>query len=203
MENKEYLNEQKYQAAEKSITLGAILVLVIGLLIGGFLIYKGVSKPGTDKVDTLKVQLENKKRELESEGVKFDESAEYQDGKTYDLKIITEALDPSFPHCNFDEYKNNSLTKEYCAAKNSTDDFSSGVFIMIGIFICVVTVMISGSILIFAKRRHILAFGMQQTMPLAKEGIEKMAPTVGNAAGEIAKGITSGIKSGLNSESDK
>lgn len=203
MENKEYLNEQKYQAAEKSITLGAILVLVIGLLIGGFLIYKGVSKSGTNKVDTLKVQLENKKRELESEGVKFDESTEYQDGKTYDLKIITEALDPSFPHCNFDEYKNNSLTKEYCAAKNSTDDFSSGVFIMIGIFICVVTVMISGSILIFAKRRHILAFGMQQTMPLAKEGIEKMAPTVGNAAGEIAKGITSGIKSGLNSERDK
>lgn len=122
---------------------------------------------------------------------------------TINLKNITKALDPSFPHCNFDEYKNNSLTKEYCAAKNITDDFSSGVFIMIGIFICVVTVMISGSILIFAKRRHILAFGMQQTMPLAKEGIEKMAPTVGNAAGEIAKGITSGIKSGLNSERDK
>ena len=40
-------------------------------------------------------------------------------------------------------------------------------------------------------------------MPLAKEGIKKMAPTVGNAAGEIAKGITSGIKSGLNSERDK
>ncbi len=40
-------------------------------------------------------------------------------------------------------------------------------------------------------------------MPLAKEGIEKMAPTVGNAAGEITKGITSGIKSGLNSERDK
>lgn len=40
-------------------------------------------------------------------------------------------------------------------------------------------------------------------MPLAKEGIEKMAPTVGNAAGKIAKGITSSIKSGLNSERDK
>ena len=40
-------------------------------------------------------------------------------------------------------------------------------------------------------------------MPLAKEGIEKMAPTVGNASWEIAKGITSGIKSGLNSERDK
>lgn len=44
---------------------------------------------------------------------------------------------------------------------------------------------------------------MQQTMSLAKEGIEKMTPTVGNAVGEIAKGITSGIKSGLNSEIDK
>ena len=77
MENKEYLNEQKYQTTEKSITLGAILVLVIGLLIGGLLIYKGVSKPETNKVDTFKVQLENKKSELESEGVKFDEFAEY------------------------------------------------------------------------------------------------------------------------------
>lgn len=35
-------------------------------------------------------------------------------------------------------------------------------------------------------------------MPLTKEGIEKMAPTVGNAVGsigkEIAKGIAEGIK---------
>ena len=30
-----------------------------------------------------------------------------------------------------------------------------------------------------------------------------MVPTVGNEAGEIAKGLTSGIKSGLNSERDK
>lgn len=197
-ENK-YLNEQKYQKAEKSITLVAVLVLVVGLCIGGFLIYRGVAKPATSKVDELKVQLETKKQELESKGIKFNEFAKYSDGEEYDLKIITKALDPSFPNCEFDEYKNNSLTKEYCAAKNSTGDFASTGSIMFGAFICIATCMIAGSIFMFAKRRHILAFSAQQVMPVAKEGINEMAPTIGNAAGEIAKGI----KKGLNDADDE
>ena len=100
-ENK-YLNEEKYQKAEKSITLVAILVLVVGLCIGGFLIYKGVAKPGTSKVEELKVQLETKKSELEAKGIKFSNFTKYSDGEAYDLKIITNALDPSFNHCAFD-----------------------------------------------------------------------------------------------------
>ena len=47
-----------------------------------------------------------------------------------------------------------------------------------------------------------MAFGMQQTMPLAQEGIEKMAPTVGNAAGTIAKDVAAGIKEGINSNQE-
>lgn len=191
-ENK-YLNEEKYQKAEKSITLVAILVLVVGLCIGGFLIYKGVAKPGTSKVEELKVQLETKKSELEAKGIKFSSFTKYSDGEAYDLKIITNALDPSFNHCAFDEYKNNSITKEYCAAKNSTGDFASSGSTMLGIFICVATCMISGFIFMVAKRRHILAFQAQQVMPVAKEGIDEMAPTIGNAAGEIAKGIKKGL----------
>jgi len=191
-ENK-YLNEEKYQKAEKSITLVAILVLVVGLCIGGFLIYKGVAKPGISKVEELKVQLEAKKSELESKGVKYSEFAKYSDGEEYELKIITKALDPSFPNCEFDEYKNNSITKEYCAAKNSTGDFASTGSTMFGAFICIATCMISGFIFMVAKRRHILAFQAQQVMPVAKEGIDEMAPTIGNAAGEIAKGIKKGL----------
>lgn len=191
-ENK-YLNEEKYQKAEKSITLVAILLLVVGLCIGGFLIYRGVAKPGASKVEELKVQLETKKSELEAKGVKYNTFAKYSDGEAYDLKIITNALDPSFDHCAFDEYKNNSITKEYCAAKNSIGDFESSSFTMIGTFICISTCMISGFILIFAKQRHIAAFQAQQVMPVAKEGIEEMAPTLGKAAGEIAKGIKKGL----------
>lgn len=192
-ENK-YLNEEKYQKAEKSITLVAILILAIGLCIGGFLIYKGVAKPGTSKVEDLKVQLENKKSELEAKGIKFSSTTEYSDGEEYDLKIITNALDPNFDNCAFDEYKNNSITKEYCVAKNSTGEFASTGSIMLGVFICIATCMISGFVFIFAKQRHIVAFQAQQVMLVAKEGIDEIAPTIGNAAGEIAKGIKKGLE---------
>ena len=42
--------------------------------------------------------------------------------------------------------------------------------------------------------REISAFTTQQQMPVAKEGIEKMAPSVGVAAKEIAKGVKEGLK---------
>ena len=64
---------------------------------------------------------------------------------------------------------------------------------MIGGFIIIASCMIAGSIYIFGKRREIAAFTTQQVMPVAKEGIDEMAPTVGNAVGEIAKGIKKGL----------
>lgn len=196
MNEKEYLSEEKYQKTEKILTLVAVLLLVVGLSIGGFFIYNGIAKPGTAKVEELKVELENKMKELKDKGVKYNDFAEYTDGDEYDLKVITEALDPSINHCNLNEYKEHPLTKEYCAAKNSVDEFASSGKIMIGVFICFATLMFSIFILLIAKRRHIIAFQAQQAMPVAKEGIDKMAPTIGNAAGEIAKGI----KKGLNDE---
>ena len=50
-----------------------------------------------------------------------------------------------------------------------------------------------GIILIISHRRGIAAYTTQQVMPVAQEGINKMAPTIGNAAKEIAKGIKEGI----------
>ena len=52
---------------------------------------------------------------------------------------------------------------------------------------------IGGMIMLIAHRREITAFTTQQVMPVAKEGINEMAPTIGNAAGEIAKGIKKGL----------
>ena len=49
-----------------------------------------------------------------------------------------------------------------------------------------------------AYGREIIAFQAQQTIPVAKEGIEKMAPT----AGVVVKEITKGIKEGLNEVSN-
>lgn len=54
--------------------------------------------------------------------------------------------------------------------------------------------MAAGGITLFVShRREITAYTTQQVMPVAQEGIDKMAPTIGNAAGEIAKGIKKGI----------
>lgn len=71
--------------------------------------------------------------------------------------------------------------------------------------------MIALMLFMTAKRRSIMAFTAQQTMPVAQEGIEKMAPTIGKAGaniakemapvyGEIAKEIGNGIKEGMKDE---
>ena len=61
--------------------------------------------------------------------------------------------------------------------------------------------IIAGGVTMFiGHRREITAFTVQQTMPVAQEGIEKMAPTVGSAAKEIAKGIKEGINEADNRE---
>lgn len=53
-----------------------------------------------------------------------------------------------------------------------------------------------GQALFIGHAREIQAFAAQQSMPVAKEGIEKMAPTIGEAAKEISKGVAEGIEEG-------
>lgn len=71
-----------------------------------------------------------------------------------------------------------------------------GMLIAIGLGLIPPTLMISGMLFLIYKKREITIFTTQQTMPIAQEGIEKMAPTIGDAAGSIAEGITKGIKKG-------
>ena len=79
MENKKFLNEERYQKNKKKITMVAILVLIIGLLVGGGLIATGISKQRkinsnysqnskaklTKQLATEKQNLENSKATLE------------------------------------------------------------------------------------------------------------------------------------------
>lgn len=82
------------------------------------------------------------------------------------------------------------------------------VLFILGTFIIIATCMIFASITMVTKRREIAAFGAQQMMPIAQEGMEKMSPTIGKVGGEIAKNmvpvygeiakeISKGIKEGL------
>lgn len=120
------------------------------------------------------------------------------------IKTIDQALSSTFSSCEL-SISDNSYTENYCSIKkqlnNINNDFNKKhdafnciPFYMFGGFIIVASCMIAGSIYAFAKRREILAFGVQQVMPVAQEGIDKMAPTMGNVAKEITKGIKDGLK---------
>lgn len=103
------------------------------------------------------------------------------------------------------EFNSNSYTEKYCSLKKQldnlnnesvrkSDSYSTIPFYMFGGFIIIASCMIAGSIYAFAKRREILAFSAQQVMPVAKEGIEEMTPTVSKSVEEITKGIKNGLK---------
>ena len=102
---------------------------------------------------------------------------------------------------NFNSMSNDGINIDVSGVQNT----ASGIFGNIGLFAIgsfMLTIgfglTIAGGIIMFiAHRREIIAYTTQQVMPIAQEGIEKMAPTIGKATGEIAKGIASGLKEGL------
>lgn len=76
-----------------------------------------------------------------------------------------------------------------------------GFFVGAGVVI-IVFGMTAGGLYSWAYGRNITAFSAQQTMPVAQEGLEQMAPTLGKISEEITKGITKG-KSQNQKNSDK
>jgi len=90
--------------------------------------------------------------------------------------------------------------------EDNTKDIASGAFGSVGIMIVgsifgtigFILLVAGGVIMLVAHKREITAYTVQQTMPLAQEGIEKMAPTVGSAIGTVGKELAKGIKEGIN-----
>lgn len=146
------------------------------------------------------------------------------------IEMIDDALDESFDHCGLTELKNNKNTAKYCSFKNQLNEFTefnkkfassdSTPFYMIGAFVIIVGSMIAFVIFMTAKGRERAAFGAQQILPIAQEGMEAMVPTVGKVAKEMipvvkesmeeltpamkdaAKEITKGIKEGMKDEKE-
>ena len=201
MLKEELLNEGKFQKTKNKLRIIILVVWLIFIALGIFLIYKGLGNNSSDKLLSIENKLKEQKESLEASGLKYNTFATYSDGDLYNLKIITEVLDPSFSYCSFDEYKNNSITSEYCSLKNSNSSFAKTSFLMFGGFIIIAASMFCGVLyLSIIKRREIMAYTIQQVMPVAKEGIDKISPTIAKATGNIAKEVTKGIKEGLKDE---
>ena len=201
---KEFLTEENYERGKKKAVTIALIVLVFGLLIGGSLIATGIIK--TSQVETTSSTARTKETiQLEIDSLNS-ELASLKAKKNQEL--TTNGFSEEYYRLDNEieskQSKISNLKTEIWKAEsgfNSTkDSISKAKYVplyMFGSFIIIASCMISGSIYLFAKRREITAFTAQQVMPVAQEGIEKMAPTIGDAAESVAQGITKGVKEGL------
>lgn len=93
------------------------------------------------------------------------------------------------------EFMQNDFSEKYYELEEQLEKYDSKyIFIGIGSVILIFSGVISLGIFITSKKREINAFYVQQSMPIAQEGIEKISPSVGVAAKEISKGIKEGMK---------
>ena len=207
MENKKYLNEEQYQKTSKKLFSIGVGIIIFGVVVAAIMAITKIDfGPKVSKEELqqelaqLKPALQQRYDELESKG--FDESWDYKDEEGYEMALIDIALDPSNSTCEHSSrYSDNDTTREYCEVKAQIYELDKpkmnggSLFIIVPSLMVLMPCLAIGSMLILtSKRREVNAFIVQQSMPIAKEGIEKMAPSAGVAAKEIAKGIKEGLK---------
>ncbi len=74
--------------------------------------------------------------------------------------------------------------------------FALFVIGMFGLFLGGLLATIGGVMLFVGYQREIKAFTTQQAMPVVKETVNEVTPTVASAAGSIAKEVSKGIAEG-------
>ena len=163
-EKKEYLNEEQFQKNKKKIIKISLIVLIAGVLIGVGLIITGVVKSKNDETTLPKINLE------------VDEKTEKM-GNSQAFDNITGSF--------------GTFSKEF---EDSRKKIKVAPYYMFGSFIILASAMVAGGIYFFAIRREIAAFQTQQVMPIAQEGMEKMAPSIGKVGGEIAREVAKAKK---------
>lgn len=245
MEDKKYLNEETFQKNKKKITKVALIVLIVGVVIGLGLIITGLilSHNATGINIDINSEQENSETLRDESEVQADINTIQPKINSLNSEILAlelELLDIQMSEGMTDNYYTKQQEKESKETEllnlndklkkyknelskiqsNNNDDNMNGQieqfenifnttsnkisksryipFYMFGAFVIIASCMISLSIYMFAKRREIMAFTTQQVMPVAKEGIDEMTPTVGSAVGTIGKELAKGIKDGLN-----
>ncbi len=177
MDNQKLLSEEKYQRNNAKVKKVGKMLLIIGvitLVISIALIIIGFVSTGNSASNA------------------FD-------------KVGSNAIN------NFNSMDQNTVINEAQNTFNSTKDTAKGMFGSVGLFalggflnfIGFALTIAGGVVMFIAHRREITAYTTQQVMPVAQEGIEKITPTVANAAGSIAQSISKGIQEGKNEVGNK
>lgn len=214
--NNKFLNEENYQRGKKKIMAAALVILVLGLLAGSALIAKGAiesSKVSSSSDTTSETTNKRSKEEIQAEIDALNAelvSLKAQKNQEFMANAFSEEYYRLSNEISSRESKVMNLENEIWKIDSGYNDIEDSIeknslsigkskyysYYLFGGFIIVASCITSISIYLFAKRREILAFTTQQVIPVAKEGIDEIAPTIGNATKEIAKGISSGLKEG-------
>lgn len=201
MGTKQYLNEERYQKNKKKLIWLAFIILIISILGGVSLILTGQQKGKEhellvqEKSNLIQGKLDNIKIEKEKLEQKISE-------KNYECNSMDMRAEGWFANVNKCHDEVSNLRKDLTGLNSKEIDLKheieenqenpaiifyvlSGLSIFLGIIISI-------SIFTTAKGREIAAFGAQQMMPIAQEGMDAIAPSIGNIAKEISKGIKNG-----------
>lgn len=212
----EYLNEESYESGKSKLKIIICVIALIGLAIGGGLIYLGINRTNPERIESLTNELNVAKEELvtlkkslteknkpttdqikklerepfrgftEDYYEKQDQIAELKESIKEDTKTI-EDINYVFEHgCTFNH--NTNLNK-YCDLYNTLERANNKTysipFYMFGGFVIVAVLMSIIPFIFMLKGREITSFVTQQGLPIAKESVEKMGPSVAKVAKDI------------------
>lgn len=226
MERGGFLNEKKYQKTKKMMLIVALVVFFGGLIGGGALIMTGVMKAQSNERE--RIEWENQTvAELQEDVVTLSREIEELEVRLSDLrgqwaesKDFAESVKLNDEISKIEVEKASKKTDLWMKENelklgNGGGLFSSTMPIMgeeTGYYfgggaVILVSAMIALMITLIAKRREMMAFKMQQTIPVVGEAMTKMAPVVGKAAGDmaeksakgagkVAEGVAKGVSKG-------
>ena len=214
-EKKELLNEERHQKVKGVIAKVALIIVIVGVLIGGSLIATGVTKMNaqkaeyTEKYGTVE-DMEKEVEDIENQLVplKAEKNKEFKANgfseKYYELDRKIEKLEDRKIELESEVYKQEN-------GFGRLDDQKFVPLFIIGAFIIIASCMVGGAVFMFSKRREMMAYMVQDTLPLVEEAAPKvakigtktvkevmpdlkdiakdMAPMYGDVAKEISKGI--------------
>ena len=237
MEKKEFLTEENYEKSKKKIKKIALIILIAGILLGtglittGLILSNNTKKTNEKNYNKVYKQVEQKKVQDQQRLDEIKKEKEELNAKIDEKETECDSIEHGsnwFANVNKCERESSSLNSQLSDLEMEEFNLSNTVYPVLynkistakyvplyvfGGFIILVSGIVSLGIYLFSKRREMLAFGVQQVMPIAQEGMEKMAPTVGKvgatigkevapAIGDIAKSISKGIQEGKNESND-
>jgi len=210
--NRDYLDEQRYIRTKNKIKTTGTLIIVIGLLIGGLLVYKGYSNLTefnnlfTEENKQKKItELEAEKAELEQQiqpvldkikalQREWRETNPFENKqRMYDIEDEIEVLEKQIKPS---QDRIREIDNEIHYTKNSDVEFQRWIhsdkyipFFAVGGFIAIASLMVGGAILSSAHQREIMAYNAQAIMPVAQQGMDALYPDLVRRVGQMQRDI--------------